>query len=171
MRQVRGDREGLTLLPLQVARHVPLRYPLLLGSITLLFVLRVAGQILVGVREVSILPPFEQWFSGLLPYSLLLPVQIAMIVLMLKIVRHFARGNGYFVDLSPRTGAILKVLGCIYFLAMFVRYVMTIVPHPELRWFIGTIPIWFHFVLAAFIFTLGHYLVWRASALAQRPAP
>jgi hypothetical protein len=59
---------------------VPLRYPLLLGTFTLLFVLRVSGQVLVGVREVSFLPPFEQWYSGLLPYPLLLLVQIALII-------------------------------------------------------------------------------------------
>jgi hypothetical protein len=158
------------LLPLQVARYVPLRYPLLLGTFTLLFVLRVSGQVLVGVREVSFLPPFEQWYSGLLPYPLLLLVQIALIILMLKIVRDFASGNGYFVDLKPRTGTILKLLACIYFLSMFVRYVVTMVLHPELRWFTGTIPIWFHIVLAAFIFTLGHYQVRRASASTQGPA-
>jgi hypothetical protein len=159
------------LLQLHIARFVPLRYTLLLGTFTFLFILRVSGQVLVSIHEVSFLPPFEQWYSGLLAYPLLLLVQIALIVLMLKIVRDFARGEGYFVDLKPRTGAILKVLSFIYFLSMFVRYVVTMVLHPELRWFTGTIPIWFHFVLAAFIFTLGHYQVRRTSASAQRPAP
>jgi len=140
-------------------------------TFTLLFVLRVSGQVLVGIHEVSFLPPFEQWYSGLLPYPLLFLVQIALIALMLKIVRDFARGNGYFVDLKPRTGTVLKLLGCIYFLSMFARYVVTMVLHPELRWFTGTIPIWFHFVLAAFIFTLGHCQVRRTSASAQGPAP
>jgi len=159
------------LLQLHTARFVPLRYPLLLGTFTVLFILRVSGQVLVGIHEVSFLPPFEQWYSGLLPYPLLLPGQIALIVLMLKIVRDFARGDGYFVDLKPRTGTILKVLSCIYFLSMLVRYVVTMVLHPELRWFTGTIPIWLHMVLAAFIFTVGHYQVGRGSTSAQRPAP
>jgi hypothetical protein len=156
-------------VPSQSARYVPLRYPLLLGTFTLLFALRVAGQVMVGIGEVSLLPPFEQWYSGLLPYPLLLPVQIALIILMLKIVRDFARGDGIFVDLKPRTGIILQILGVIYFLSMVGRYVVTMVLHPELRWFTGTIPIWFHFVLAAFVFTLGHYQVRRNSA--QGPAP
>jgi len=159
------------LFPLQVARYVPLRYPLLLGTFTLLFVLRVLGQVLVGIHEVSFLPPFEQWYSGLLPYPLLLLVQIALIVLMLKIVRDFAHGNGYFVGLKPRTGTILKVLSCIYFLSMLVRYVVTMVLHPELRWFTGTIPIWFHMVLAAFIFALGDYQVRRPLASEEGLAP
>jgi len=167
-KRVVGER---TSLPLRVARHVPRHYPLLLGTFTLLFAVRVFGQVVVGIREVGFLPPFEQWYSGLLPYWLLLPAQIALIVIMLKIVRDFVRGDGTFVDLKPRTGTILQVLGCIYFLSMVVRYVVTMALHPELRWFTGTIPIWFHFVLAAFIFTLGHYQVWRASVPAQRPAP
>src|SRR6516165_4376022 len=84
---VRSKRVGgEDSLPSQGARDVPLRYPLLLGTFTFLFVLRVAGQVLVGLGEASLLPPFERWYSGLLPYWLLLPAQIALIVLMLKIV-------------------------------------------------------------------------------------
>jgi hypothetical protein len=156
-------------LPSQGARDVPLRYPLLLGIFTLLFILRVAGQVLVGLGEASMLPPFERWYSGLLPYWLLLPVQIALIVLMLKIVADFARRDGYFVRLNPRTGTILQVLGGIYALSMVVRYVLTMALHPQLRWFTGTIPIWFHFVLAAFIFTLGRYPLRHNSP--PRPVP
>jgi hypothetical protein len=69
---------------------------------------------------------------------------------MLKIIADFARRNGYFVRLKPRTGIILQVLAGIYALSMVVRYVLTMALHPELRWFTRTIPIWFHFVLAAF---------------------
>jgi hypothetical protein len=134
---------------------IPSRYPVLLGLFTLLFVGRVLGQLLVGLFEISFLPPFERWYSGLLPYPALLPVQIAMIVVMVKIVRDAARGDGYFVTLSRRTGIVLQVLGAFYFLSMAVRYAITMTLHPELRWFTGTIPIWFHFVLAAFVFTVG----------------
>jgi hypothetical protein len=154
-------------LPSEVTHAVPLRYPLVLGACTLLFVLRVLGQALVAVRDVGFLPPFGEWYSGLLPYPLLLPVQIAMIALMLKIVRDVARGDGIFVSLSPRIGTVLQVLGCIYFLGMIVRYVVTMVVHPELRWFTGTIPIWFHMVLAVFIFALGDYQV-RRGPIASR---
>jgi hypothetical protein len=141
---------------------VPRRYALLLGTLTVLFVLRVGGQILVGLGAVSFLPPFAQWYSGLMPYWMLLPVQLVMIVGMTWIVRDFARGHGFFVALKARTGMILMVLGAIYAGSMIVRYVVTMWLHPELRWFTGTIPVWFHLVLAGFIFTLGHYQVWRA---------
>ena len=152
------------------ARAVRKPYLLLLAACTLLFVLRVLGQVLVAFGNVASLPPFEEWYSGLLPYPLLLPVQLALIVLMLGIVRDFARGDGYFVVLKPRTGRILMAFGCLYFLAMVVRYVMTMVLHPELRWFTGTIPIWFHMVLAIFIVTLGRYQVRRDAAAPQGAA-
>jgi len=148
-------------------REIPVRYPLLLGSFTFLFVLRVLGQVLVGIGVAGFLPPFERWYSGLMPYWLLLPTQIALIVLMLKIVRDFATGNGTFVNLRPRTGRVLQALGCVYFLSMVVRYVVTMTVHPELRWFTGTIPIWFHMVLAAFVFTLGRYQAWRGPTRAR----
>jgi hypothetical protein len=141
---------------------VPRRYPMLLATCTVLFVLRVAGQILVSFHEVSFLPPFAEWYSGLMPYWMLLPVQLVMIVGMVWIVRDFVCGRGFFVALAPRTGMILMVLGSIYAASMVVRYVATMWLHPELRWFTGTIPIWFHLVLATFIFTLGHYQVWRS---------
>jgi len=154
-----------------MVRFVPVRYPLLLGTFTFLFILRVLGQVLVGIHDVGLLPPFEQWYSGVVPYWLLLPLQIALIALMLRIVRDFARGDGYFVDLKPRTGAALKMLSCIYFLSMLVRYIVTMALHPELRWLTGTIPIWFHMDLAAFIFMLGDYQMGRPPAAAPRPAP
>ncbi len=144
------------------------RYPVLLAICTILFVLRVAGQILVSFREVSFLPPFAEWYSGLMPYWMLLPVQLVMIVGMVWIVRDFARGRGYFVALKARTGRILMVLGGIYAASMVVRYVATMWLHPELRWFTGTIPIWFHLVLATFILTLGHYQVWRSREAPSR---
>jgi len=40
---------------------------------------------------------------------------------------------------------------------MVLRYILTMMLHPEMRWFGDIIPIIFHFVLAGFIFVLGHY--------------
>jgi hypothetical protein len=77
------------------------------------------------------------------------------------------RGAGFFVQLRPRTGNILMWLSYIYAFAMAVRYVVTMTLHPELRWFTGTIPIWFHFVLAAFLYTLGRYQTRRAALMSE----
>jgi hypothetical protein len=152
-------------------RTVPLRYPLLLGTLTALFALRVLGQALVVFFEVGFLPPMERWYSGLVPYVVLLPVQLAMIAVMLKIIWDFARGAGLFVELRPRTGTILMWLSYLYAFAMVGRYAITMVRQPELRWFTGTIPIWFHLVLAAFFYTLGHYNARRSPAQGVQPQP
>lgn len=138
-------------------RNIPLYYPVLLGVFTFLFILRVLGQVLVGLFEVSLLPPFEQWYSGLVPYPVLLPIQILFIIVMLKVVFDFARGSGFFVVPKSKAGVVIKWFSYVYFLSMVLRYIITMALHPELRWFSGTIPIWFHMVLAAFLYTFSHY--------------
>jgi hypothetical protein len=74
-----------------------------------------------------------------------------------------------FLRLGPRIGTILLWFSYLYALAMVARYVVTMLMKPELRWFTGTVPIWFHFVLAAFIYTLGRYSVRDRSAGGQEP--
>ncbi|TDJ71798.1 MAG: hypothetical protein E2O38_06765 [Proteobacteria bacterium] len=137
--------------------YVPLHYSLLLAAFTLLFILRVCGQILVVVVDIDFLPPFEQWYSGLLPYSVLLPIQILIIGAMLKIVLDFAKRSGFFITPKPRAAVFIKWFSYVYFFSMGVRYVITMTLYPELRWFTDTIPIWFHMVLAAFLYTFSHY--------------
>ena len=144
---------------------VPRRYPFLLGALTAVFVLRVAGQPFTAIADIDFLPPFERWYSGAISYSLLLPIQLFLIVLMMAIVRDFARGRGYFIMLSVRSGRIIRRLSYIYALVMAARYTVTMVLHPELRWFTGTPPIWFHFVLAIFLFILGYFQEHHADGL------
>ncbi len=142
---------------------VPKRYPLLLGVFTLLFLGRVAGQALVAFFDVAWLPPMERWFSGLLPYVVLLPVQVVILALMFRIVSDFARGYGYFVVPRPGAARFIKWFSCIYFVSMILRYVFTMWLQPEVRWFTGTIPIWFHMVLAAFLYAYSRFHL-RATA-------
>jgi hypothetical protein len=132
-------------------------YALILGILTLLFAARVAGQLVTLFFPVKFLPPFDRWYSGIIPYPILLPIQLLLLTLMLKIVWDVYRGAGYFTVLKPQTGRILKVLSYGYALIMVGRYAVTMTLHPELRWFTGTTPIWFHFVLASFLFMLGNF--------------
>jgi hypothetical protein len=156
-------------MPAATTRVDSRRYAVLLGALTLLFALRVLGQLVAALLEPSWLPPFARWYSGLLPYPALLPVQILILALMLKVVRDFARGGGFFIALRPGTGTVLVWCSYLYALAMAVRYVVTMSLHPELRWFTGTIPIWFHFVLAAFLYLVGRYQRRRGAGAAGRP--
>jgi hypothetical protein len=129
--------------------------------------LRVLGQALVAFFRVDFLPPMHQWHSGLVPYALLLPIQVIILGLQAKISADIWRGAGPFARRRPRGGPTLIALSVVYFLAMVVRYVLTMYLHPERRWFAGTIPIIFHWVLAAYLFLLGRYYAsthWVTSA-------
>ena len=127
----------------------------LLWALLGLFVLRVAGQALVAFFQVEFLPPMQEWYSGLLPYEYLLPSQIVIITVMAKVCVDFTRGTGFFV--TPRRFFAVPWLyfGYLYLAVMVARYPIQMVLHPESRWFGGTIPIFFHWVLAAFVIAVG----------------
>ena len=135
----------------------PLVYSFILWILAFLFLLRVIGQALVAFLHVPFLPPMPEWYSGLVPYPILLPIQLAIIALLIKICLDFSRARGFFVSLRPITGQRLRWLSYVCATSMVVRYVVTMALFPERRWFSGTIPIVFHFVLAAYIYTVGHY--------------
>lgn len=136
---------------------VPLIYPLTLWILAFLFFLRVIGQVLVAFLHVPFLPPMDEWYSGLVPYPILLPIQLAIIVPLIKICLDFSRGHGFFTQLSPLTGRRLRWFSYAYATSMVVRYIVMMALYPERRWSGGIIPIIFHCVLAAYIFTLGHF--------------
>ena len=105
----------------------------LLTILLVLFILRVAGQLVVVLFAPSWLPPMEAWYSGLLPYPLLLPAQILIIALMIFMIRRP----------PPTRRAPIFVFATIYAVAMIVRYAI-------LR--THEIPVIFHLVLATFLF-------------------
>ena len=123
----------------------------LLWALFGVFVLRVVGQALVAFYGVDFLPPMQAWTSGLLPYTVLLPAQILIVALMLKICIDFTRGAGLFVRPRRFFAVHWLVFGCLYLAVMVVRYPVQMVLHPESRWFGGTIPIFVHWALAAFV--------------------
>ena len=115
---------------------------LLLG----LFVLRVIGQALVAFLDVQFLPPMEAWYSGLMPYEVLLPSQVVIVALMAKISLDFTRGRGFFFEKNRFFATAWLWFGCLYLAAMIAR-ALFLWDHP--------IPIVFHWVLAAFVITVG----------------
>lgn len=118
---------------------------------TLLFLVRVAGQLLVW-RRPTWLPPMREW--NLMPYRVLLPIQLAFLAGMAAIAATLDR-----VEPRPTLGRFLIALAVLYAAAMAVRYAVRMWRHPDARWFGGAIPIVFHFVLAAFLLTWGSYHV------------
>ena len=128
-----------------------------LAFLTVLFFLRVLGQALVVFFSVSWLPSTEQWASGLIPYPTLLATQVVLLIGMVKIVSDVWRGKGFFAQTRMRLARFLVSFSAIYAGSMLLRYVITMILRPEMRWFGGTIPIFFHFVLAAFLYTWGKF--------------
>ena len=116
--------------------------------LTILFLLRVGGQLLVVARRPRWLPPTADW--NLMPYRLLLPVQAALLATMIAICVRVFRGS----DLPAFGGVVLSFA---YWAALAARYAVRMARRPEQRWFGGTVPIVFHCVLAAFLFVLGSY--------------
>jgi hypothetical protein len=120
-----------------------------------LFALRVAGQLVVVLRRPRWLPPMEEW--NLMPYRLLLPIQLVFLAVMAWLLRDFLAESGFAVEPSPWFGRFVLGFAAVYAGAMLVRYVVRMRRRPEQRWFGGTIPIVFHWVLAAFLLVLGTY--------------
>lgn len=124
--------------------------------LTALFVLRVAGQVLVATRAPRWLPPMNEW--NLMPYRLLLPIQLVFVALMTAIAVGVARGQDPFGGQHRSFGAFLIGLSAAYVGSMVVRYAVRMRRRPEQRWFGGAIPIVFHVVLAAYLFSWGSFL-------------
>lgn len=129
----------------------------LMWTCFVLFLFRVLGQVYVALWAPRWLPPMREWYSGLLPYYLLLPAQLFILALMIIVANDYTREDGYLFVTSTLKGTLLIGLAMAYLSAMVSRYVITMARHPERRWLGGTIPIALHCVLAAFLFMVGSY--------------
>jgi hypothetical protein len=106
----------------------------------------VLGQALVVFLEVRFLPPMQAWYSGLMPYEYLLPAQLAIIGLMARVCVDFTRGRGFFFEPKRFFATAWLWFGYFYLAAMLAR---------ALFLWDHAIPIVFHWVLAAFVITVG----------------
>ena len=129
-----------------------------LAVLALLFLGRVAGQVVVALRAPGWLPPMSEWYSGLLAYRRLLATQAVVLIVLWTVALGLLLDLPPFTARRPDLGTALVWLGWAYLLAMAMRYVVTMVRRPEARWFGRTIPIAFHIVLAIWIVVFGSFL-------------
>jgi hypothetical protein len=115
-----------------------------------LFLLRVLGQLEVVLIAPAWLPPMEQWYSGLLPYPLLLPAQILLLMLMSGLVVNEMRRP---CDGQRRDW--LRIASLVYFSAMVLRLIIQFARGADNVIDAGGIPIAFHWVLALFLLVLS----------------
>jgi hypothetical protein len=120
-----------------------------------LFAIRVIAQIEVVLLSPSWLPPFRAWESGLIPYGVLLPIQILLIAWMTIVCVDHWRTSGRFWVTQQATRRRLKAFAGLYFAAMLVRLVITAIRPPHTLLERGLIPVIAHWDLAVFIFLTG----------------
>jgi hypothetical protein len=127
-----------------------------------MFLLRVLGQIEVVLIAPAWLPTMDQWYSGLLPYPLLLPAQILILMLMTGLtVNEMRRPH----DAPGREW--LRVVALFYFAAMLVRLILQFMRGADDVIAAGGIPVAFHWVLALFLLVLAR-TVDRADGVVER---
>ena len=81
-------------------------WALTLWALLTLFVLRVAGQILVAIGLGNFLPSWEERFSGAVPYVWLLASQILIVALLARVCLDLSRAHGcspFVVRLSDKS--------------------------------------------------------------------
>ena len=123
----------------------------LLWACIALFAARVIGQFEVLMFAPPWLPEMDAWYSGLLPYPILLPAQIGLLMLMSVVAWNRRVRTGRFAAAHPRAVRALRVLATIYFGLMALRLALNVAANGAGFWRAGAIPVAFHWVLALFL--------------------
>jgi putative CocE/NonD family hydrolase len=129
-------------------------YKAILWILLAFFCFRVCAQLFQFFFHSDYLPDFNEFQSGTLSYSMLVFFQLVIIAIYLTTC---IRVNNNTFIVNREKGKRLLILGIIYLTVMAVRYILQMSMFPSERWFGGSIPIFFHMVLAAFIITIGLY--------------
>jgi hypothetical protein len=114
-----------------------------------LFFARVIGQVEALLLEPAWLPPMSAFYSGLLPYPLLLPLQIALLMLMCVLAVRQPQ--------STRGPKVWRALAWIYFAIMAARLAWCVQKYGDEFYLHGAIPIAFHWVLALFVLAFARH--------------
>lgn len=127
----------------------------LLWGCVVLFAARVVGQFEVLLLAPDWLPEMDAWYSGLVPYYLLLPAQLAILMLMAAVAWNRRIRTGAFARANPRAALALRIFAGLYFAVMAVRLAVIVIDRGADFWRHGAIPVAFHWVLALFIGVAG----------------
>ena len=158
---VNGDRSWPPKAQRPLDRRLPAergtpaqRYATVLGMLAVLFALRVAGQAIQHWVPLSFLPAFHSFQGSNLPYAILLPVQLAILAVMLGVVWRVYAGT---LEQRRRASRTLTIAGGIYVATMLTRLAVGLTVPNAPAWFRSEISTVFHFVLAIFVLVLAAY--------------
>ena len=98
----------------------------LLWACAALFASRVVGQLEALLVAPAWLPDMDAWYSGLMPYPVLLPAQIAILMLMAVVAWNRRVRGGQFARANPRAAEALRILAVVYFAVMAIRLAVNI---------------------------------------------
>jgi hypothetical protein len=123
-----------------------------LWTLTALFALRVIAQPLALLVDTPLLPRFESWHSGVMPYPLLV---IAQLFILAWQTATAWRVSHDMVTPNPKTGRPVLAIAGVYALTMFTRLVLGATVLRDERWFASPVPTAFHIGLASYLFVYG----------------
>lgn len=127
--------------------------------------MRVLAQLGQVFFEIPFLPPFEAWHSAVVPYWMLLLVQILMVIVMIRVVSRISANRA---RPGRRVALLWLVLGLIYFLSMAARLALGLTVLSSHFWFSSYLPTAFHLVLATFVVVVGmRYRKLRAESVSS----
>ena len=126
-------------------------YALMLWACIALFFFRVVGQVEVLLLAPAWLPEISAWYSGLVPYPVLLPLQIALLMLMCVLVIRRSTMSSRPTESRFGNRTMWRTLAMIYFAVMAIRLAWCVHKYGRDFYLHGAIPIAFHWVLALFV--------------------
>ena len=135
-----------------------------LWLLTGLFAFRVAAQPAALVFD-RLLPSFNSWDGGVLPYPVLLVTQLVILGWLAHTAWRFTTGR---VTPRPSIGRVALAFGGVYFAVMFLRLLLGATVLSAVRWFASPLPAFFHLVLATYLLVYGYCHVHTASGNASR---
>ena len=120
------------------------------------FVLRVAAQPAAFLTGWRVLPSFEAWQSGAMPYGWLLVSQLVIIGWMTRTAR---RVNSGAERPSRARGRVVAAAAGLYGAAMVTRLLLGMTLFRGHWWFDAPLPTAFHIVIASYLGGYAHYLL------------
>lgn len=141
--------------PWEAARPIRLtRVVWVLGGLMLLFLGRVLAQLIQWSASTSLLPSFDRWQSGALPYGVLLGFQLLILGGQVLVVHRVGTGSLHF---SPTILRLLRGLGWLYLVSMVTRLALGLLVLDGHDWFDAPLPSVFHIVLAGFVLVAAYF--------------